>query len=39
MNKMGYNVTTWEAEEMVREADTDGDGLINYKEFYEKMMK
>eukprot|EP01117_Protostelium_nocturnum_P010931 TRINITY_DN3951_c0_g2_i1.p1 TRINITY_DN3951_c0_g2~~TRINITY_DN3951_c0_g2_i1.p1 ORF type:complete len:147 (-),score=62.98 TRINITY_DN3951_c0_g2_i1:763-1203(-) len=31
---LGENLTDQEAEEMIREADTDRDGKINFKEFY-----
>ncbi|XP_035677686.1 calmodulin-like [Branchiostoma floridae] len=33
MAQLGMQVTEEEAEEMLQEADTDGDGRINYEEF------
>lgn len=38
MNKLGHNITTAEAKQMIKDADSNGDGLINYEEFYHKMM-
>ena len=32
------NFTMTEAEEMIREADIDGDGKVNYEEFVRMMM-
>ena len=34
---MGNPVTYKEANQMIKEADLNGDGLINYQEFYAKM--
>lgn len=36
--KAGSKLTEEEADEMVREADIDGDGFINYREFVRIMM-
>ncbi|KAI8967427.1 putative calmodulin [Mycotypha africana] len=33
MTNLGQNLSAQELEEMIKEADTDGDGRINYKEF------
>ena len=38
MEIFGEYLTDEEAEEMVREADIDGDGMINYVEFTKMMM-
>jgi len=38
MSSLGESLTDEEVEEMIKEADTDGDGQINYMEFV-KMMK
>ena len=33
MNNLGENLTDEEVDEMMAEADVDGDGQINYEEF------
>ena len=38
MTSTGEQLSDNEIDEMIREADTDGDGYINYKEFVEMMM-
>ncbi|KAF7313850.1 Calmodulin-like protein [Mycena chlorophos] len=38
MRSLGEKLTDREVEEMIREADTDGDGEINYEEFVRMMM-
>ncbi|CAG8628485.1 24020_t:CDS:2, partial [Dentiscutata erythropus] len=38
MNSLGERITDEEVDAMIREADTDGDGRVNYEEFI-KMMK
>ena len=38
MTTLGERLTEEEADEMIREADTDGDGFINYHEFVKIMM-
>ncbi|CAH8385180.1 unnamed protein product [Eruca vesicaria subsp. sativa] len=38
MTNLGEKLTDEEVEEMVREADVDGDGQINYEEFVKVMM-
>ncbi|KAL6637025.1 hypothetical protein ACP70R_024597 [Stipagrostis hirtigluma subsp. patula] len=38
MANLGEKLTDKEAEEMIREADMDGDGLVNYEEFKRKML-
>lgn len=38
MTNLGETLTDEEVDEMVREADVDGDGQINYKEFVKVMM-
>jgi calmodulin len=38
MTNLGEKLTDEEADEMIREADVDGDGMINYEEFVKMMM-
>lgn len=38
MTNLGEKLTAEEADEMIREADVDGDGQINYEEFVKMMM-
>ena len=38
-NELGENLTDDELQEMIEEADRDGDGLINEEEFYRVMKK
>jgi calmodulin len=38
MMTIGDKMTEEEAEEMIREADIDDDGVINYEEFVRMMM-
>ena len=38
MNSLGEKLTEEEVEEMIREADIDGDGQIDYDEFVRMMM-
>jgi hypothetical protein len=38
LNTLGYNYTEAETAEMMREADVDGDGEIDYNEFIKMMM-
>ena len=35
---LGERLTEEEAEQMIREADVDGDGLVSYEEFARMMM-
>lgn len=39
MKKLGENVTPDQTELMIKEADSDGDGLISYDEFYKIMIQ
>lgn len=38
MMKLGERLTDEEVEQMVREADLDGDGQVSYEEFARMMM-
>merc|ERR1712228_499557 len=38
MTNLGEKLSEEEADEMIREADIDGDGQINYEEFVKMMM-
>jgi len=38
MTNLGEKLTDEEVEEMIKEADTDGDGQVNYDEFVKMMM-
>lgn len=38
MQKMGEEVKSEEVEEMIRQVDTDGDGVVSYPEFKVMMM-
>ena len=38
MTNLGEKLTEEEVDEMIREADIDGDGHINYEEFVRMMM-
>ena len=38
MMNLGERLTEEEAEQMIREADVDGDGLVSYEEFARMMM-
>jgi hypothetical protein len=38
MTNLGEKLTDEECDEMIREADVDGDGQINYEEFVKMMM-
>lgn len=38
MINLGERLTDEEAEQMIREADLDGDGLVSYEEFARIMM-
>jgi calmodulin len=37
MDRLGVHFTDDELTEMFSEADTDGDGQVNFREFYEMM--
>jgi calmodulin len=39
LTNLGEKLTDEEVDEMIREADVDGDGQINYQEFLEMMAK
>jgi Ca2+-binding EF-hand superfamily protein len=38
MINLGERLTEEEAEQMIREADVDGDGLVSYEDFARMMM-
>jgi len=38
MTNLGEKITDEEIEEMIREADIDGDNQVNYEEFVKMMM-
>jgi calmodulin len=38
MTNLGEKLTEEEVEEMIREADVDGDGQVNYEEFVNMMV-
>ena len=38
MTTLGERITEEEANEMIREADTDGDGFVNYRVFFKIIM-
>lgn len=38
MMNLGEKLTEEEVEEMIREADVDGDGQVNYDEFVKMML-
>ena len=38
MTNLGEKLTDEEVDEMIREADVDGDGEVNYEEFVKMMM-
>lgn len=38
MFNLGERLTDEEAEQMIREADLDGDGQVNYEEFVRMML-
>ena len=39
MNNLGEQVTDEEVEEMIREADADGDGELSFEDFYQFIQK
>ncbi|CAB4308888.1 unnamed protein product [Prunus armeniaca] len=39
MTNLGEKLTDEEVDEMIREADVDGDGQINYEEFVKKLLE
>ena len=39
MTNLGEKLTDEEVDEMIREADVDGDGQINYEEFVKMMVR
>ena len=39
MDKMGCQLSPEEADEMIREADLDGDGMLDYRDFRRMMMR
>lgn len=38
MTNLGEKLTDEEVEEMIKEADVDGDGQVNYEEFVRMML-
>lgn len=38
MTSLGEKLTDEEVDEMIREADIDGDGQVNYQEFVQMML-
>lgn len=38
MTNLGEKLTEEEVNEMIKEADVDGDGLVNYDEFVKMML-